>query len=305
MGGIARPPHPRRPSRPPPLTGPIAARRKAQELAKDSTARIKPGNTLELFEKLEVTDFPKAAGIMLSGYLADRSVAILQRPENNLYLGSGLCLRIADRYYAATAKHNLEHEGRDLSLSEIEVKARGEKYGLPLKVRSVGKAPDRDVAWLELDPEAAKHPLLKFVSPDETASFDENKGQQACALLGYPAEIAEKPLNAQQPLLLESACMITLSIAREDRRRVADLDSFCIEWPPRDRSLDEMIPMPQGVSGCGVWLLPRHDDQMIWSPELARLVGLETSWRRADRELVVVRIERWLEAIATAYHAGT
>ena len=161
----------------------------------------------------------------------------------------------------------------------------------------MGLASNRDLAWLELDPEVVKQPLLEFVRLDESTSLNEDKGQQACALLGYPIETAEKPSDARQPFLLESACVLTLSIPSPERQSPADPSSFCVEWPPRDRSLDGLLPAPQGVSGGGGWLLPKHDEYLVWSPERARLVGIETSWWRGYRELVVVRIESWLELV--------
>ena len=90
----------------------------------NTPVRIRAGNTLELFDKFEVKEFSNGAPMMLSGYLSNRSVALLLRPEGGLYVGSGVCLRIGDRYLVATAKHNLRHEGQDLAVSDLEVRAR-------------------------------------------------------------------------------------------------------------------------------------------------------------------------------------
>jgi hypothetical protein len=246
--------------------------------SESAPVRISPGDTLKLFEMFGVTEFSRGAPMMLSSYLSNRSVALLLRPQGGLYVGSGLCVRIGNRYLVATAKHNLRHEGRELPISDLEVRARGEQYGPPLQVRSVGLASNLDLAWLDLDADVVKHPHLEFVTLGESASIIEDKGQQACALLGYPAETAEKPSHLQQPFLLESACVVTLSIPPPERHSQSEPSSFCIEWPPRDLSLDGILPAPNGVSGGGVWLLPRHDEYLVWSPDRARLVGIETSW---------------------------
>jgi hypothetical protein len=264
----------------------------------ETSFRISAGNTLKLFEKFEIKEFSRGAPIVLSGYLSSRSVALLLRPEGDLYVGSGVCVQIGDRHLVVTAKHNLRHDGQDLSISDLEIRARGKKYGAALQVRSMGLAPQLDLAWLELDPKTVARPHLSFVTLDEIASLDEDKGQQACVLLGYPAETAETPSDAKQALLLESACVVTLSIRPADRQSPSNANSFCIEWPPRDRSLDDILPAPNGVSGGGVWLLPKHDEYLVWSPERTRLIGIETGWWKDYRELVVERIEYWLGLVA-------
>jgi len=264
--------------------------------------RIPSGDILSLFEKLDIQsgerDPTKAAVAQLASYVSNRSVALLLRPEGGLWVGSGVCIRIGARHFVATAKHNLQHNGQDLQISDIEVRARGEKYGEPLKVTSMGLASDVDLAWLELDSTASKRPPLAFVTTDEIASLPKKVGQEPCFLLGYPAEMADNPSDAQQRPLLESACIGTLSIVSSQRRGRVSPGTFAIEWPPHDGSLDDSFPEPHGVSGGGVWLLPRHDDYLVWSPERSRLIGIEVAWCRDSKELVVIRIEHWLELVA-------
>jgi len=67
----------------------------------NAPVRIKPGHTLTLFEKLRVTEFPQGAGMMLAGYTSNRSVALLLHPEGGLYVGSGVCMRVANHYPVA------------------------------------------------------------------------------------------------------------------------------------------------------------------------------------------------------------
>jgi hypothetical protein len=267
--------------------------------------RIPSGDILSLFEKLGIQsgerDATRAAGAQLASYLSNRSVALLLRPEPGLWVGSGVCIRIGARHFVVTAKHNLQHNGQDLQISDIEVRARGEKYGEPLNVTSKSLASDLDLAWLELDPMASKRPHLAFVTIDEIASLPEKGDREPCCLLGYPAEMADKPSDAQQRPLLESAFILTLSIPQSRRQGHATDGTFAIEWPPHDGSLDDSLPQPYGLSGGGVWLLPRHDDYLVWSPERARLVGIEVAWRRDAKELVVIRIERWLELISNDF----
>jgi hypothetical protein len=163
-------------------------------------------------------------------------------------------------------------------------------------VRIKGLAPNLDSAWLELDPETLEHPHFALVAVDEIASFRKDKGEQACFVLGYPAGMAEKPSTVQQRPLLESACMGTFNRLVASARS-ARSEHFRHRMASSDGSLNDS-PEPHGLSGGGVWLLPRHDDYLVWSPERARLVGIETAWWRDYGELVVTRIESWLELVA-------
>jgi hypothetical protein len=102
----------------------------------------------------------------------------------------------ANHYLVATATHNLQDDnGLDLQISDFDVRPRGEKFGEPLEVRSIGMAPNSDLAWLELGRKASKRPQLAFVTIDQIASLQEEKDQQPCFLLGYPKERAEKPTD--------------------------------------------------------------------------------------------------------------
>jgi hypothetical protein len=88
----------------------------------ESRPRIPSGDILSLFEKLGIQsgepDRTKAAVAQLANYLSDRSVALLLPPEGGLWVGSGVCVQIAGRYFVTTAKHNLQHNGHDLRISE-------------------------------------------------------------------------------------------------------------------------------------------------------------------------------------------
>ncbi len=266
---------------------------------------IPPGDMLRLFEGLNIGAGKKDATTSfmapLVNYVSDRSVALLLRsgPER-LELGSGVCVRIADRYLVATVKHNLQDDqGAPLKPSDLEIRAQGEKYGEALKVLHMGLSPNLDLAWLELDPASSKRPWLAFVTGDQIAFLDEDTDRQLCLLVGYPAQLVETSATVQHRPLLESTGLLTLSIAPGRRTGPRDYGTFAIEYPPHDNSLNEVLPIPHGVSGGGIWLLPALDKRPIWSPEVARLVGFARSWRKDCREEVVLRIESWLKLVAS------
>lgn len=265
---------------------------------------IRPGDMLGLFEKLGINsrkrDAIMGSAALLTNYVSGRSVALLLRSSlGSLEVGSGVCVRIGNRYLVATVRHNLQDDkGKDLQISDLEVRPRGEKYGEPLKVQRMGLSPNLDLAWLELDPEASKRPHLAFVTTDHIAFLQEEDDHQPCFLVGYPAQMADKPSDAQQRPLLASAGVLTLSIAPKRRQSPGDYGTFAIEYPTHDRSLDDSLPLPHGVSGGGVWLFPGFADHLVWSPERARLVGIAKSWWKDCREEVALRVECWLKLVA-------
>lgn len=266
---------------------------------------IPPGDMLGLFEKLGIKsgrrDAFMGAATLFTNYVSNRSVALLLRSSpDHLEVGSGVCVRIANRYLAATVKHNLQDDrGKDLRISDIEVLPRGEKYGEPLKVQRIGLSPTLDLAWLEFDPEVAGRANLAFVTTEQIAFLREEDDKQPCFVAGYPAQSAGKPPTAKQRPSLELDGVLTLSIAPNRRQSPNEYGTFAIEYPPHDRSLDDDLPLPHGVSGGGAWLFPRFDDNLVWLPESSRLVGILRSWRKDCREAVVMRIERWLELVAS------
>jgi hypothetical protein len=267
---------------------------------------IAPGGTLELFEKLGISgtgrdDAVKAAMALSGSHVSDRSVGLLIRENaDRLEVGSGVCVQIGGRYFVATVRHNIQDDdGNDLRLSDAEVRPRGEKWGEGLRVERAGRSPDLDLAWLELDPKSLPLPNLHFVTASEIACLRDEDDLQPCFLQGYPAAVVEGPAEAKGRPLLESAPLLTLSVAAARRKGPPEPGTFTVEWPPHDGSLDKFLPRPHGVSGGGVWLFSKFQDHDVWSPERSRLVGLACKWREQDKEEVVVRIELWLELVAS------
>jgi hypothetical protein len=95
-------------------------------------------------------------------------VALLIRESaDRLEVGSGACVQIGGRYLVATVKHNIQDDdGKDLNLSDVEVRPRG-KNGEGLRVERAGRSPDLDLAWLELDPQSLPLPNLHFATASE------------------------------------------------------------------------------------------------------------------------------------------
>jgi hypothetical protein len=126
------------------------------------------------------------------------------------------------------------------------------------------------------------------------------QGAQPFFVQGFPAEVVREVSDSGRRLLVESDGFLTLLIPSDSRptphRSFVDI---VVEYPPHDGSLDDQgVPDPPDVSGGGFWLCPRFEDCLIWSPDVARLLGIARGWRRSERELVGTRIECWLELVS-------
>lgn len=246
-----------------------------------------------------MNDGRTAAVVAFHDYVSDRSAALLlrERPDQ-LEIGSVVCIKIEDRYLGATAAHNV----RNLAESQIEIVPVGARDAEALQVRRMGYPgnwEDEDVACLELDPaECARARRVRFVPLHQLASLKEQEEPRVCFLQGYPAESAEIPSRADQRPLAESTGLLTLIIPPSRRRAAVESGLIGIEYPPHDGSLDESgFPHPAGLSGGAVWLFPTFPENLVWSAENAKLIGLERGWVQEDRQVVVTRIETWLRLV--------
>jgi hypothetical protein len=152
---------------------------------------------MKLLERagIRATDAAGAAAVGFHEYVSDRSAALLLREQPGmLEIGSVVCVKIGDRYLAATAAHNVQH----LDPARIEVVPFGERRAEALRVcriRYPSNTEDEDVACLELDPEqCARARRVRFVPLHQLASITEQPTPVVCFLQGYPAENVERPL---------------------------------------------------------------------------------------------------------------
>ena len=60
---------------------------------------------------------------------------------------------------------------------------------------------------------------------------------------------------------------------------------------------DEYACNPHGMSGCGVWSIPRTESKTMWSTNKCHLLGLQTAFHKSFELLVMVRIEKVIDFI--------
>lgn len=257
---------------------------------------------MRLLENLGIQHPVYAAGVTLHAYLSERSVALLLTPQpSHLEIGSGTCVRIGDRVLVATAAHNLqglEHQ------DQIQIIPKGGSLEAPLRWTRKGiqfskDGKKTDVAWIELAPQASSSPQLKCFGVDDLAHRMAPDDQVGCHVQGYPSATVEVTQAPRQHISVESDGLLTLSIPKENWTDQSQTEiDFVVEYPPHDGSLDHLdLPPPPGLSGGGIWLAPRFEDERLWSPEQASLLAITRSWRKQQRELYGTRIRVWLQLV--------
>jgi|SRR5215213_5855726 len=237
-------------------------------------------------------------------YLSRHSIALVLRdPAGRLDIGSSTCVKIGSHYLLATAAHNI----KDIDDNGIDLRAASElsRSRLPFIARSCSPsqpAPPTDVAWIELDERTALQNRLQFIALRDLQVAPGQTREHPFIIQGYPSVSVQGDREHGRQLDLESTMALTMAAQTEQLPRPLKEYELAVEYPPRDEQ-DTPIeaPEPHGVSGGGVWRQSRHDEQLVWSPEQAWLVGINTIWFRQSRILYCTRIEAWLQLVATDF----
>lgn len=261
---------------------------------------------MRLLEQLGIDDPGHAASVSIHEYISDGSVALLISPSpGHLEIGSGTCVRLGDHLLVATVAHNVEGLNRQ---EQIRIMPRGalKENTLPwIRAGSrmwVGRR-KLDIAWIELAPEAASAPRLRFFGLDHLGHRIRTDAQLGCHVQGYPRATAELPDSSLAKVSVESDGLLTLSLPESSWSQQSQTDiDFVVEYPPHDGSLDHQpLPPPPGLSGGGMWLVPRFEEGRVWSPEQALLLAITRSRIEARKELYGTRIRLWLELVSDAF----
>ena len=76
-----------------------------------------------------------------------------------------------------------------------------------------------------------------------------------------------------------------------------DLD-LILEYGTDD---SEVLPIPKGMSGGGIWSIPTDLNPPVWAPNKSKIVGIIRAWRERSRHLIANRIEHWLDLVASDF----
>jgi hypothetical protein len=157
-----------------------------------------------------------------------------------------------------------------------------------------------DVAWIEVDVVSAAASSLRAITLNSVCCYTKHLPNSAFFVQGYPESAVDRNDLVQMTPLLTSIGQATFSVpATESSIAYQDGIDLLVEWPASDLGpLQSEVPHPPGVSGGGVWILPRFANNPSWTYSDLRLAGIARAWRRSSRQLVATRIEHWLKLLA-------
>lgn len=239
-------------------------------------------------------------------HLLPRSVAlILHTPEDRpKSIGSGTCVKIGQRHFVATCAHVLH----DVELRDVGVLPLAKSAPMDNRTPRLARMNYRggrdddpvDVGWLEITPDAV--PWVErqfgrlFVTLDRFGVAPVAPLSHA-SLLGVPCEYLDpiETTDGKLSIMLQAFPFTTHTIPPPSARPMRDLylDYQDVMFSP-DGMRD--APHPHGLSGSGLWVLNEGPDR-LWTPDHARLVGIENAWCKADRYLRGNPIRDWLELL--------
>ena len=228
-------------------------------------------------------------GAGMESYAVDHSAALLLFPQPcQVDVGSSTCIRIDERYFLATAGHNIEDLEDD---SQIKVIVPGTDHA---PVPSIGRNSRRfhgaatvDVAWIELQPEAARQSRLRFLCLSQLSRHDR---EAHFYVQGYPSEmvaVGEDTTADLDPLSMGFLTRpIDPSVRGERHQPGVDL---AVEYAVHGEAPTiAALPRAPGMSGGGMWQV---------AGEGGRLVAITRTWYSGRRELCGTAIHHWLQLV--------
>ncbi len=225
----------------------------------------------------------------LSSYVSARMVALIIRTGNVVDIGSATCITIADRYFLATAAHNLV-EG-----AEIRIIPKSVASEFPILARSHPQSSkiDPDVAWIELDRAVVESGEMKFIGLGDLLCEARHDPKRVFLVQGYPAYEVKTLQRNPLELDLLSMGLITRSLIEDD-----ESGYLVLEYPPQDPGDAGLeLPSPKGMSGGGVWRFQTFSEARIWTPEGSKLLAVVATWSEARNRLSYVQVEHWLDRL--------
>lgn len=229
--------------------------------------------------------------------------------------GSGVAVKIAGRYFIATANHVIEDEPRNENLlfvcrTETPLSYVGDKKEIPARLFGGKEKVDynigqrfhirqrladkiADVALLEL----TGPPSLQKLQFHEILDLNRRtpRAGTEVAITGFAGEIAQqvehRPTGTKGVMLFPYSDLPQIVPPRDDLSGFDKRIHFLMDYP-YDPALSAR---PQGMSGCGVWLIHEQEIAKIWSLEGLSLVGIQTHWYERSALLKAARIQRLLK----------
>lgn len=245
----------------------------------------------------------------ITRYLDERCVAVFgpSRPRTvrGFVPGSGLCVRIADRFLVATAAHVV----LPLADDEIHFQAGREAQFASVPIAGVhtrggGDAEAIDLAWLEIEPAVAGRLPRAFVPLNQLEPGFRETHQDRIFAHGCPGRLIDPSLIEREGRLnIVPYGLLTRGLGPGEHPRppAVDTEIFFVytgedSRRPSSGTVEQAGRDPTGMSGGSIWAA--HCERDVWSLDQARMIGIIASWYPDNRCMRGTRIEHWLRFVA-------
>ncbi len=238
------------------------------------------------------------------------SVGILQcYPDiDKCRVGSGSLIQIESHYFVATAAHNLRPHTDEHTYIGFSKEHSSEQ--LPFIRRwpqPTDPEPNIDLGFIEISPDRARELSEKTFLPLSRIRPFVNFWQNRVFLCGFPSEYVPAGLAQKNTFNLNGMGYLTETIdpksVNKDAKDVSrdifiDYDEMSVLVDQQDQF---KMPEPYGISGGGLWALPKLPKGRLWSPNGTVLIGIERSWLERSRIAICTQMQFWLRLIAQEY----
>jgi hypothetical protein len=153
-----------------------------------------------------------------------------------------------------------------------------------------------DIAVLKLRNAKEELPHTVFHGLSDQGQTDISNGKLV-VVCGFPTEL-ERP--AKITLTGESGVVLSSYHAWQ---KIIPISKPSNELDPNVHFLTDFIydqdtcSDPLGMSGGGVWAIPKFKDGEVWSAHRTQLLGIQSGFYRNSKRLILVRIERVLSLL--------
>ncbi len=229
--------------------------------------------------------------------------------EQQQEVSSGTLVKIQDRLFIATSAHNLSLRSHS-QLQILPDYKRPVEDGILRPSTNLGRNAELDVGFLEIPLNVIPDYFADkaYCTLDQFAIAQNGSPTQLTVMLGTPTQFLV-PRSGTQPapfvgkLIAFASTPLSLqewptSFRGRDPDRSSDI---LMEYPDEgctrlDNNEVLTLTTPQGFSGGGLWSAEFREDT-IWTPESAKLIGIQVSWDSDQRIDKATQIVHWLNLL--------
>ncbi|HWE86332.1 MAG TPA: hypothetical protein VG267_15420 [Terracidiphilus sp.] len=216
-------------------------------------------------------------------------------------IGTGVFLKIGASVFILTAAHVIEHFDPYpplISHKDCFVPVPGESYRTKKPPSGTHRHDPTDASVMRIDGPIAEQLRDRCLTVEDLYISDVPK-IEAYTVVGFPTR--ELEINGRE--YIHNPRSLTLFSGLEpEYKRIGSKRSVHIVFDPGKKLIHSKgtadIPNMKGMSGAGVWLVPR----VMGSPQPHRLAGIFIEHRRTQRLMVATNVAVHLQLIAH-YHS--